>query len=76
MLTVNLINIIQYLFGYQSTLTHKTNKIDSSLSVCSTHFVSGLIKKQVQGWISQRVRTGPNLGLVLGEIQIAWIVLS
>ena len=28
------------------------------------------------GSISQRVRTGPNLELVLGDIQIAWVVLS
>ena len=28
------------------------------------------------GSISQRVRTSPNLGLVLEDIQIAWIVLS
>ena len=29
-----------------------------------------------QGRISQRVRTGPNLGLVLGDIKNAWVVLS
>ena len=28
------------------------------------------------GSILQRVRTSPNLGLVLEDIQIAWIVLS
>ena len=31
--------------------------------------------KGEQGSISQRVRTSPNLGLFLGDIQIAWIVL-
>ena len=29
-----------------------------------------------RGWIPQRIRTSPNLGLVLGDIQIAWIVPS
>ena len=32
--------------------------------------------EQTWGSISQRVRTSHNLGLVLGDIQIAWIVLS
>ena len=42
----------------------------------SSKFDMTLKTLMTQGWISQRVRTSPNLGLVLGDIQIAYIVLS
>ena len=48
--------------------------VGSHRGVTFIHFNSKVLILKALGWISQRVRT--NLGLVLGDIQIALIVLS
>ena len=50
--------------------------VDLHMSTVLFTMLKNRISLSVQGLISQRVGTSPNLELVLGDIQIAWIVLS
>ena len=63
--------------GYQKVMTFNETFNDEANSVKGLAGTNKSMKKAL-GSISQRVRTSPtsNLGLGLGDIQVAWIVLS